>query len=217
MRRFRSQAPTRAMAPFWFSRKSSAAKTLLGPGRQDRVRGLEQFSVQRDHRAGERLLDRAILLRVLRLLREAVRIDTRDFRLGPQLDARDGEATAALLEMHLRRGGDALRCEAGLTQSRRQRHREAARVRATNQLLGIRALAILETRWKRVASFERAAPELDVPLPITQAALPYRFRLAHRHDAHSSISSEPGILTLTTAARQHERFSDLVGELRGSW
>ena len=92
---------------------------------------------------------------------------------GAQLDALDREAVVDLVEVDGRVGLDALHVVAGLAQLAGEGHREAAGVRRRDQLLGVRAVALLEARLERVRALVGAAAHPHRPVALGQRAVPY--------------------------------------------
>src|SRR5207249_7380545 len=103
----------------------------------------------------------------------------------------------------------------GLPERGRQRHAETGGVRRRDELFGVRALFSLEPGGKRVRAAERAAPGLEVPLPVLELAFPDRHRLTrgHRPDSAGGESGKSGgtaegTLRLGRASPATERKTD---------
>src|SRR5690606_23356843 len=136
---------------------------------------------QLDLRPRKQLRHRTILLRRLGVLAERRLVDPRNPPLRRQLDPRDRETVPRLLQVHLGRRLDPLRLEPGTRQPRRERHREATRVRRREQLLRVRALPFLEARRERVRPLVRPALHPHLALPLPQRPRPLRRRRPYRH------------------------------------
>ena len=88
---------------------------------------------------------------------------------------RDGKTRVGFFHRDRRRGVDDGGREAGLAELRRERHREAARVRRRDEFLRVRADAVLEARAEGVLRLlERAALGGDFALAAFQIARPDR-------------------------------------------
>ena len=154
----------------------------------------QQLGVELDRPdSAERLRHRAAVLGGLGLPLELVRVDTRHPRTRAQKDVGDGEAVADLVELDRGLGLDALGLVARLTESRRQRHREAARVSGGYQLLRIRAVALLESRLKRVRALVGPLAIRMVP-PTPLGVSPTRACRSPWHVLSSFVASGSGSL-----------------------
>ena len=68
-----------------------------------------------------------------------------------------------------------------VAEDERQRHREAARVRGADQLLGVRSRTVLHPRLERVGALEGAGAELHPAVAGVERALPLGVCAACRH------------------------------------
>src|SRR6266571_8311117 len=132
----------------------------------------DEARVERDLHGGQGGGDRTALLRRLGLILEGLRVDLRDLGFGVEIDARDPERLADLLQVHLRARLDPLRRKAGPPETGGERHREAAGMRRADQLLGVRPRPALEARRERVGPLEGAAAELHPAPSLLQVAFP---------------------------------------------
>ena len=123
----------------------------------------------------------ADLLGGLRRLLEGLLVDARHARAGDELDPLDGEALARLEELHAGLRLDRLGLVALRAENARQLHRVAAGVRGGDQLLGVRARALLEARGERVLALEGAGLHLHRAVAALQRAPPLRVRRPDRH------------------------------------
>src|SRR4051812_17491997 len=151
------------------------------PPRAPRPRSALERGVEADLRAGQRLGDRAVVLGGLGRLAEAVLIHARHARARRELDALDREAVALLAEADLGVGDDGLGLVPGLAQHDGERHREAARVRGADELLGIAARAVLHARLVRVRALERARAQRHAAAALGDGAVPLGMGVACRH------------------------------------
>src|SRR3954468_15847691 len=130
--------------------------------------------------------DRTVLLGALGDLLEGALVDARDVTDGLEVDPGDAEAGVVLVEVHLGGGLHGGAGEAGVRESLREGHREAAGVRGADQLLRVRPLALLEARLERVvplvtalAGLHRAGTLGEVPFPAGRSS-------ANRHVGNAS-------------------------------
>src|SRR3954471_22100716 len=98
----------------------------------------------------EDLRHRAVLLRRPGQLLELAPVDARDLTFQRQRRLADLEALSLFLEAHGRLGRELARSEARALQLKSERHGEAARMSGRDQLLGIRALLVLEARLEGI-------------------------------------------------------------------
>src|SRR5438477_8951674 len=112
------------------------------------------------------------------------------------MDASHGEAGILLLEVEVGLGANALRCQVGLAELARQRHRETRSVRGGHQLFRIRAGTILETIAKTVTHVvQGAAGARYLAGTVLETALPLRRRGAlHREN----LRAWPGMVPAGT-------------------
>jgi hypothetical protein len=80
----------------------------------------------------------------VRVALELVLVEARHLAGRLQIDASQGGRAVDVAQRHARRGRDAVGRVAGLTEDVRERHAEAGCVRRRDQLLGVRACALLE-------------------------------------------------------------------------
>src|SRR4030081_363746 len=102
-----------------------------------------QRCVEADRRAGQRLRDGTVLLRLVGEALEGCLIDARHVAFGRQIDPGDSPALVALIEMHACRSPNFLWLLAGLCEPIGERHRKAAGMSRANQLFRVRAGAFL--------------------------------------------------------------------------
>src|SRR5262249_46371657 len=102
--------------------------------------------LERDRRPGERLRDRAALLRLLGDRLEARGVGPGRGDLGGEVDAGDRESVALAVEANVGVRLDALRLDAGLLEAEREGHRETAGQRRSDHLLGVARGLALEAR-----------------------------------------------------------------------
>src|SRR5690606_27887381 len=193
-----------ALVPWRRGERRVGAPRLRGQGARRRTgwrralptgvgrRRSDQLGLELDRGAGERLRHRAVRLGRLGLLLERRLVDPRHFRLGLELDARNGEAAALLLDVHGRYGVDALRGVAGRGQPRRERHREAAGMRRADQLFGIGAVAAFEPRAERIGTRIGAAPQAHLAVAAPQVAPPLGLCCPRNHDASPLLLADGG-------------------------
>src|SRR5256712_7487409 len=126
--------------------------------------------------------DRAPFLGRVRGGLELPRLSARDFCGDVEMYRLDGPARVRLVEVQRRLRVDPFRVIPELLELARQGHREAARVRGGDQLLGIRPGGVAEPRGEAVRNaLEGAAQRRYGALPVFQASIPLRARLAvHR-------------------------------------
>src|SRR4051794_28583176 len=133
-----------------------------------------QLRVQLDRLHGRQgLRDRAALLRGLRGLLEGALVQTGCADARAQLDALDREALVDLLEVNGGVGLHRVHLVAGLAQLAGKRHRVAAGVCCRDQLLGVRSVALLESRLERVRPLVGAAAHPHRPLALGQRPVPH--------------------------------------------
>jgi hypothetical protein len=101
------------------------------------------------------------------LVREA-----RDDGLRAQVDPVDRDVVAVDPDADLRGGLDALGLVARLREDVRERHREAAGVRGADELLGVRALAVLEAGGGGEVAADAGAG-LHPFAPVLEVAVPF--------------------------------------------
>src|SRR5688500_2167910 len=153
---------------------------------------VHELRVELDLGAGERLRHRAALFGALGVFLELGLGDVGDGGLCGELDPRDLEALADLLEMNLRRRADPGRGKAALAQPGREGHRETAGVGGADQFFRIRAgltWRAFETGSERVGQVQGAAARLHRALAVLQRTFPNRVRGA---DCHASLLGKWG-------------------------
>src|SRR5206468_4145006 len=117
----------------------------------------------------------------LGMLLEGFGVDARYFGIGAELDLRDLESLAHLLQRDGGGGVDALGVEASLAEAGGERHRETAGMRRADQLLGVRAGRAFEAGAERILPFKCAAPQLHAAAAVLQVSVPRRFRVPRWH------------------------------------
>src|SRR5918997_4086362 len=134
-----------------------------------------------DLHARQRFGNRAVALGGLVLLQEESLIDLRHLGLRAQVDPADGIPLPRAPEAHPSFCVNALRGIPVRRKSARQRHRKAASVRRTQQLLGVRARTFLHSRAVGVSAFEGAASQPHCAFAVGKGTVPRRISFMYRH------------------------------------
>src|SRR5258705_10250190 len=170
----------------------------------------DQLGVQCD-RGVEHLGDWAILLGIACHSSKRGFVQVRHFGAQGQSGPTDAESLALWLESDRRLGSELRGRIAGGLKPKGQCHGEAAGMGGSDQLFGIGALLVLETRSERIGSLsEHAGIGGKIAVAGATSAAPNRFRLADHvtspcygvfRTLSSLISSFVGIVTVVRSCR----------------